>query len=106
MGGGRRITGKSKPALDQIHFTPKSLAAYTDITRRLLLQSTPDAEQIVRSDLLNVMALEVDRAAIYGSGSDMQPTGVKHHSGINAVSFAQKGNPHLLNLSRWKRKLP
>ncbi len=74
--------------------------------RRLLLQSTPDAEQIVRSDLLNVMALEVDRAAIYGSGSDMQPTGVKHHSGINAVSFAQKGNPHLLNLSRWKRKLP
>ncbi|WP_244126772.1 phage major capsid protein, partial [Xylella fastidiosa] len=42
---------KSKPALDQIHFTPKSLAAYTDITRRLLLQSTPDAEQIVRSDL-------------------------------------------------------
>ncbi|WP_426979772.1 hypothetical protein ACHW9U_09025 [Xylella fastidiosa] len=52
------------PENDQIHFTPKSLAAYTDITRRLLLQSTPDAEQIVRSDLLNVMALEVDRAAI------------------------------------------
>ncbi|MDC6408907.1 phage major capsid protein [Xylella fastidiosa subsp. multiplex] len=92
------------PGPNPLH--PKSLAAYTDITRRLLLQSTPDAEQIVRSDLLNVMALEVDRAAIYGSGSDMQPTGVKHHSGINAVSFAQKGNPHLLNLSRWKRKLP
>ncbi|AIC11952.1 phage major capsid protein [Xylella fastidiosa] len=96
---------KSKPALDQIHFTPKSLAAYTDITRRLLLQSTPDAEQIVRSDLLNVMALEVDRAAIYGSGSDMQPTGVKHHSGINAVSFAQKGQPTFAELVQMETQI-
>ncbi|MDT9046503.1 phage major capsid protein, partial [Escherichia coli] len=40
--GGSPTPGE--PALDQVHFTPKTLGAYTDITRRLMLQSTPDAE--------------------------------------------------------------
>ncbi|HHW4685773.1 MAG TPA: phage major capsid protein [Xylella sp.] len=96
---------ESKPALDQIHFTPKSLAAYTDITRRLLLQSTPDAEQIVRTDLLHVMALEVDRAAIYGSGSGTQPKGIKQHSGINAVPFAKKGAPSFAELVQMETQI-
>ncbi|WP_375731731.1 phage major capsid protein [Xylella fastidiosa] len=51
------------------------------------------------------MALEVDRAAIYGSGSDMQPTGVKHHSGINAVSFAQKGQPSFAELVQMETQI-
>ncbi|MDT9105874.1 phage major capsid protein, partial [Escherichia coli] len=45
--GGSPTPGE--PALDQVHFTPKTLGAYTDITRRLMLQSTPDAELIVRN---------------------------------------------------------
>ncbi|EWS78796.1 hypothetical protein AF72_04285 [Xylella taiwanensis] len=95
----------SPPALDQIHFTPTSLAAYTDITRRLFLQSTPNAEQIVRANLLHVMALEVDRAAIYRSGSDTQPKGIKQHSGINAVPFAKPGGPSFAELVRMETQI-
>lgn len=84
---------KSEPGVDQIAFTPKTVGAYTDITRRLMLQATPDAEALVRDDLLKVMALEIDRVAIYGSGSTNQPLGVKNQTGINAVDFATAGKP-------------
>lgn len=78
----------STPALDQIHFTPKSLAAFTDITRRLMMQATPDAELIVRNDLLRVMALAVDKAVLYATGSNGQPKGLLYQTGIHAVQLA------------------
>lgn len=81
------------PGLDQISFTPKTVGAYTDITRRLMKQATPDAEAIVRDDILKVLALEIDRVAIYGTGSEYQPKGVKNYTGINAVDFAAAGQP-------------
>ncbi len=79
----------SAPALDQIHFTPKSMAAFTDITRRLMMQATPDAELIVRNDLLRVMALAVDKAVLYATGSGGQPKGLLYQTGIHAVQLAE-----------------
>lgn len=79
---------ETDPGIDQISFSPKTLAAYTDITRRLMLQSTPDAELIVRNDLLKVMALALDYAVLYGTGASNQPTGLKSIAGINAVALA------------------
>lgn len=89
---------KSEPGVDQIAFTPKTVGAYTDITRRLMLQATPDAEALVRDDLLKIMALEIDRVAIYGTGSTNQPLGVKGQTGINAVDFATAGKPTFAEL--------
>lgn len=83
----------SQPSIDQIAFTPKTVGATTDITRRLMMQATPDAEAIVRDDILKVMALEIDRAAIYGSGSAYQPKGLVNINGINTVDFALAGKP-------------
>jgi len=94
--GGAPTAGQ--PGLDQISFTPKTVGAYTDITRRLLRQATPDAEAIVRDDILKVMALEIDRVAIYGSGTEFQPKGLKNYSGINAVDFASAGQPSFAEL--------
>ena len=75
------------PTIGQIGLTPKSVAAFTDITRRLMLQSTPDAEAIVRRDLAAAIALAIDLAGFYGGGGD-EPTGIANVSGINAVDFA------------------
>ena len=94
--GGAPTAGQ--PGLDQISFTPKTVGAYTDITRRLLRQATPDAEAIVRDDILKVMALEIDRVAIYGTGTEFQPKGVKNYTGINAVDFASAGQPSFAEL--------
>ncbi|GKQ95969.1 phage major capsid protein [Aeromonas hydrophila] len=76
------------PTIGQLTLSPKTLGAYTDITRRLLMQSSMDAEGIVRRDLVNAMAQAIDFAGYYGSGADDQPRGIKNYTGINAVDFA------------------
>lgn len=74
---------ESQQAFDQVTMSPKTLGAFVDLSRRLLLQSSIDIEAFVRSDLARVIALELDRAALYGSGASNQPTGVANQTGIN-----------------------
>lgn len=76
---------ESQPTLAQLSLAPKNVGAYTEISRQLMMQSSPDAESLVMSDLAQVVALAVDVAAIRGSGSG-QPTGVVNTSGIGAVT--------------------
>ncbi|MGQ3289034.1 phage major capsid protein [Sphingopyxis sp.] len=81
------------PAIGQIELAPKTVGAYTDITRRLLRQSTPDAEALVVSDLRAAMSLAIDLAGFYGTGTGVQPRGIKNYTGLNAVDFAAAGAP-------------
>jgi len=63
----------------------------TDISRRLLLQGSVDVENLIRNDLATTLALELDRAAINGSGSSNQPTGILNVSGIGDVAGGTNG---------------
>lgn len=74
--------------LGQIHLSPKTVAAFSEITRKLMVQSSLDVEALVRVDLAKALALTIDRAGYYGSGSDHQPLGITNQSGVNAVTFA------------------
>ena len=78
----------SDPQFDQVSLSPKDLACYTEVTRRLLQQSTPAIEGIVRNDLAVAQALGIDLAALYGSGASGQPTGVANATGINTFTLA------------------
>jgi HK97 family phage major capsid protein len=79
---------ESAQTVDQVTMAPKTVGAFTDFSRKLVLQSSIDVEMMVRSDLTKVIGLEMDRAALYGSGSSNQPTGIKNQSGINTSDFA------------------
>ena len=78
---------ESNPTVDQVNMTPKTLGAYTEFSRRLLLQSSIDVETMVRNELATVIALEIDRAALYGLGNTNQPQGLKLVTGINTEDF-------------------
>ena len=78
---------ESNPTVDQVNLTPKTLGAYTEFSRRLVLQSSIDVEQMVRNELATVIALEIDRAALYGLGNTNQPLGLKLTTGINTEDF-------------------
>ncbi len=82
---------ESQQAFDQVTLTPKTLGGYTDFSRRLMLQSSIDVEAMVRRDLATVLALELDRAALHGSGSSNQPTGVAATAGIGSVAGGTNG---------------
>lgn len=79
---------ESNPTVDQVNLTPKTLGAFTEFSRRLVLQSSIDVEQMVRNELATVIALEIDRAALYGLGNTNQPQGLKLVTGINTEDFA------------------
>lgn len=80
--------GEASFGLGQIAMSAKTVAAFTDLTRRLMQQSTPDAEGMVRFDLANALSQTIDKAGYYGTGTDKTPRGLKNYSGINAVDFA------------------
>jgi HK97 family phage major capsid protein/HK97 family phage prohead protease len=79
---------ESNLELGQIHLSPKTVAAFSEITRKLMIQSSLDTEALVRTDLAKALALTIDRAGYYGTGSDHQPLGIVNQSGVNAVAFA------------------
>lgn len=64
---------------------PCLIGAY-GVMSRLLLQTSPLADEIIANDLLNVLAIALDYAAIQGAGSGGAPTGITNQSSINAVS--------------------
>ena len=82
---------ESQPAFDQVTLSPSTVGAFSDVSRRLLLQSSMDVEAFIRSELATTLALEIDRAAINGSGSSNQPTGILNVSGIGAVAGGTNG---------------
>ena len=78
---------ESNQTIEQVNMTPRSLGAMTDISRKLLLQSSIDVENMVRNDLARVIALEIDRAALYGSGASSEPLGLHNTTGIGTESI-------------------
>ena len=78
---------ESQQAIQQVSMIPRTCGAFTDISRKLLIQSSIDVENMVRSDIAKVIALEIDRAALYGTGSSNEPLGLHNTSGIGTESI-------------------
>jgi HK97 family phage major capsid protein/HK97 family phage prohead protease len=77
---------ESQQVFGQLTMTPKTVGAYTEISRQLLLQSTPNAEQLVNADLARVIGLAVDSAALAGPGTAGQPTGIVATTGVGTAN--------------------
>jgi HK97 family phage major capsid protein len=67
---------ESQQTVGQVTMSPKTVGAFTDISRRLTLQSSIDVEAMVNQDLATVLGLAVQQAAISGSGASNQPSGL------------------------------
>ncbi len=79
---------ESDHTFDQVPMTPTTVGGFTDLSRRLLLQSSIDVEAFVRRDLAAIIGLAVDLAAINGSGAGNQPLGILGTAGIGDVDGA------------------
>ena len=82
---------ESQQTIGQVPLAPKNLAAYTEVSRQLMLQSTPAADQLVMNDFARVLGLAVDLAALEGSGASGQPTGIANTAGIGSVTGTTLG---------------
>lgn len=73
---------ESNMTFDSIGMTPHHVGGLTELSRQLVQQSSPDVEQLVRSDLADVLAQAVDRAMIDGGADPREPTGILRTSGV------------------------
>jgi HK97 family phage major capsid protein len=99
---------ESDAQFSQVTMTPHTVGAMQEISRKLLLQSSPDVENLIRHDFANVLAREIDRVAIEdnpdASATANEPRGIIYTSGIGSVAGGTNGaaptRDHLIDLER------
>ena len=84
---------ESEMTVGNIQMVPRTLGAFTDATRQLMVQSSMDVENLIRDDLAQAIALAIDLSALEGSGSSGQPTGILNTSGVNQVANFSAATP-------------
>ena len=82
---------ESAQTVGQMALTPHTMGAFTDYSRRLLLQSSIDVEMFVRADLAALLGQTLQIGAINGSGASNEVTGLLNISGIGSVAGGTNG---------------
>lgn len=90
--------GLSSATFGLVSLRPRTMTSRVEITRKLLMQNSLGVEALLRADMLKVMALELDRAGLYGTGASNQPLGLAGTSGINAATWAAANAPTFAEL--------
>ena len=84
---------ESSQTLGQIALRPKTIGAFTDISRKMLLQSSLDIENFVVNDFTTILAIAIDLAALSGSGANGQPLGIINSTGVSSTTWASTSDP-------------
>ncbi|MCP5415139.1 MAG: phage major capsid protein [Chromatiaceae bacterium] len=82
---------ESNHDFDAVSLSPTTVGALVQYSRRMLINAVPSVEQLVRRDLAQVLATEIDNQAINGTGSSNTPTGILAASGTTAISHGTDG---------------
>ncbi|MEZ5653530.1 MAG: phage major capsid protein [Burkholderiaceae bacterium] len=73
-----------------VNFKPKSLAVIVKISRELLMDSI-NVGEVLQASLTTAFAQEVDRVALFGTGTAPEPRGVVNTAGVLATSMGANG---------------
>ena len=84
---------ESEATFTQVTMTPKTVGAFTEVTRQMMMQASPDIESLIRDDLTQALALAIDLGGLAGSGASGQPTGISNTAGINSPTDFASANP-------------
>ena len=77
----------SKLTFGLVNMVPRTIGVRVPISRRMMIQASPDVENLVRLDMAESVALGMDTSIGYGTGSNGQPLGIINTSGIGSVTL-------------------
>lgn len=80
-------------AFDLVQMTPHTITGAVPITRRALIQTTPDIEGLVWSDLSTGAALAIDLAGLQGAAGGDNPVGIVATGSVNTATVSSAGDP-------------
>ena len=73
---------------DTLTLSPHHVGAISEISRNMIMQASPDVEQLLRNMLARNIALEIDRAAVNGSGIGAVPLGILNDAAVPSEAYA------------------
>ena len=77
----------SKLTFGLVNMVPRTIGVRVPISRRAMIQASPDIENLVRLDMAESVALGMDSTIGYGTGSNGQPLGIINTTGIGSVTL-------------------
>lgn len=78
---------ESDMAPDSVTLSPKHAGGVTELSRQLIMQASPDVEQLVRDEFAYILAQAIDSALIKGGGAN-EPDGVLSTVGVQTANLA------------------
>jgi HK97 family phage major capsid protein len=76
---------------DLVTLSPKTAISIVPISHKLLIQNTHSIEQLIRNDLMQQIAINIDKAVLYTGTGVKDPLALISEVGLNAVAGA--GDP-------------
>ena len=109
-----RLTGEGTPAwkteganitaadltFDRVSFTARTLVRRVDLSVELFEDADPSSEDVIARSFAGQMAVEVDRAALLGSGTAPEPRGVLNQTGVTLTDHGAAGTA-ITNYDWW-----
>lgn len=86
VGENEKITA-SKPALGALRLSAKKLAGLIPISNEMIRYANLSADRWVRDELIEGVAEKEDNTALYGTGTQYTPIGVKNASGVQKAAL-------------------
>ncbi|MGD9608961.1 MAG: phage major capsid protein [Desulfovibrionaceae bacterium] len=80
----------SEMSFDSLSFTAKALAAICTISIELL-EDAGNVNGLIENSIAQALALELDRAALFGSGVAPEPLGLNGVTGVQSISMGDNG---------------
>lgn len=81
----------SNPSTTQITLTPKRVGGQVLYSRQALIQANPDVDAMLRDDLAQGVAVQIENLAINGTAASNQPRGLVNFVGIGSVVGGTNG---------------
>jgi HK97 family phage major capsid protein len=89
---GAAITATADLAFDSVTFTARTLTRVVTLSAELFEDADPSSEDVIANSFAAQVALELDRAALRGTGTAPEPRGVLNTSGITALTHGANGS--------------
>ena len=88
---GSAITATSDLTFDSVTLTAKTLTRVVTLSVELWEDADPSSEDIIARSFAGQLAVELDRAALRGTGTPPEPRGVLNTSGVTVTTHGANG---------------
>lgn len=79
---------EASPTFGALTLTPSTVAAWTELSRRSIINLKPSINALIEDDLRAQIAGAIDAAGLAGDGTNNVPTGILNTAGVATSTFA------------------